>query len=118
MSTPAIIVFKDKDFGDVAVYQHWDGYPEGEHGVVGRVMSLPASGRVWDLPRYEGQEFAAGYVAAYKEGRGDIQILSGTKRKWKLTGCQYVYTVSFESGGLKVVVSDSWDGKPLEAESE
>lgn len=33
MSTRASIHFKDK-YTDICIYQHGDGYPDGEHGVI------------------------------------------------------------------------------------
>lgn len=67
MATRATItVADDKDSFDI--YQHYDGYPNGEHGLVRRLANAPRM--AWKLPRFEAMDFAAAVVAVLKEGGG------------------------------------------------
>lgn len=49
MSTRANIHFKD-NYSDVCVYQHSDGYPEGEHGIIAELNRFFD----WNEGRFEG----------------------------------------------------------------
>jgi len=60
MSTRAIYSF-DTDYGMVHVYKHHDGYPTGAADAL-----KAAQAYAWPLPRYEGDDYAAAFVAANK----------------------------------------------------
>ena len=60
MATRAIYSF-ETEYGVVHVYKHHDGYPTGAAAALER-----AKGFAWPLPRYEGDDFAAAFVAANK----------------------------------------------------
>jgi hypothetical protein len=68
MGTRAVFTFKD-DYGSHAVYKHWDGYPEG--AVECLTKAIPFS---WGLDRYEACDFSAAFVAANKQGGGDVYL--------------------------------------------
>lgn len=72
MSTRGVFVFADSAAATVndrearCVYVHHDTYPEGGAAYLAACLS---GGWVWPLPRYEAEEFAAGFVASVKAGR-------------------------------------------------
>lgn len=70
MSTRGVYRFRDgSNHGPFTVYKHSDNYPWGEHGGVAAIKAaLPYT---WPLPRFEANEFAAGFVAAHKRGSID-----------------------------------------------
>lgn len=68
MGTRAVFTFKD-DFGSHAVYKHMDGYPEGAADCL--TKAIPFS---WGLDRYEACDFSAAFVAANKQGGGDVYL--------------------------------------------
>jgi hypothetical protein len=47
--------------GVITVYKHQDGYPRGAAEAIERALPF-----AWPLPRYENDEFAAGFVAGNK----------------------------------------------------
>ncbi|MGH6892854.1 MAG: hypothetical protein ACREEP_11400 [Dongiaceae bacterium] len=81
MGTRAIFTFRggysedDSSYGSlfdrpVSVYKHWDGDPLSAAGFLARAQS-----NAWPAPRFECDEFAAAFVAANKQGCGDLRIL-------------------------------------------
>ena len=68
MGTRAVFTFKD-DFGSHAVYKHMDGYPEGAADCL--TKAIPFS---WGLGRYEADDLSAAFVAANKQGGGDVYL--------------------------------------------
>lgn len=122
MSTRAAYVFKDK-YNSVSVYKHHDGYPEGAKHFIAKALDFS-----WSLPRYESDEFAAGFVAANKEsvfsiaerykgtpldgklrefvGEG-VRLIPGDGNGWKkfAADLEYVYEITCVDGQLKV---DAW----------
>lgn len=60
MSTRSVFTFRDADSA-FHVYMHSDGYPSG----AAKALSY-AIGFAWSLPRYEADDFAAGFVAGNK----------------------------------------------------
>jgi hypothetical protein len=90
MGTRALITFKDKDGEAVAVYQHSDGYPESEYGVIAELQRVVDSDSVWPLPRFEANEFATGFIAVLKDQPGGYRI-APAGAKW---GQAYEYEVT------------------------
>jgi hypothetical protein len=64
MSTRATYTIHDNQ-EQFHVYKHHDGYPLG--GIKAIAAALPFA---WDLPRFEGDEFAAAFVAGNKWNKG------------------------------------------------
>lgn len=60
MSTRAIYSF-ETEYGVVHVYKQHDGYPTGAADALKAAQAF-----AWPLPRYEGDDFAAAFVAANK----------------------------------------------------
>lgn len=89
MSTRCTVTFVD-DGGKFSIYQHCDGYPDGEHGVVAAVQGVINSGKAWELPRFEADEFGATYVAVHKTREGHIRLLRSPK---DVGDAAYNYTV-------------------------
>lgn len=73
MSTRAVYTFRDAD-SEHHVYVHMDGYPDGAAMYFAKTL---ASGLIWPLPRFEADEFAAGFVAAVKTGGGNVRLTDG-----------------------------------------
>jgi hypothetical protein len=94
MGTRCIITFKDKH-DQVHVYQHWDGDPETVKANIEKAKKL-----AWELPRFEPDEFGAAYIAANKDGEGNIRIGKAPEEYGDLS---YTYTVTCVDGQLKVV---------------
>lgn len=69
MGTRAVYTFKDASW-IVHVYKHFDGYPEGAAGAL-----IEARKKAWEAPRFEADEFAAAFVAANKDGGGNIRLI-------------------------------------------
>ena len=78
MSTRCTITFVEGK-NKYTIYQHCDGYPDGPHGVVATVKAVAESGKVWELPRFEADEFAAGYIAVCKTGQGNHRVFNSPK---------------------------------------
>lgn len=72
MSTRGVFVFADNPAGTVGdrdsrcVYVHHDTYPKGGAAYLAACLQ---GGWAWPLPRYEADEFAAGFAASIKAGR-------------------------------------------------
>ena len=72
MSTRGVFVFADNPAATLndrearCVYVHHDTYPEGGAAYLAACLQ---GGWVWPLPRFEADEFAAGFVASIKAGR-------------------------------------------------
>jgi len=71
MGTRATITVVDKN-DRFDIYQHYDGYPDGEHGLVRRLANAPRM--AWKPPRFEAMDFAAAVVAVLKEGGGTTYL--------------------------------------------
>ena len=111
MSTRGIYTFKA--FGETFhVYKHSDNYPTGAQEALAAVMS---QGKAWDLPRFEADEFAAGFVAANKNGGGNVRL---AKSRTAAADVQYGYTVAQVKGKkaiqLTVTSTDFWGEKATE----
>jgi hypothetical protein len=108
MGTRSIWTFADTDFipeKEHHVYKHWDGYPEGASAFLIKTL---LSERAWALPRWEADEFAAAFIAANKEGPGDIRLSSG---RHDACDVEYGYTLwSTQKGTLSIraVRTDYW----------
>ena len=86
MSTRALYGFKDVT-GTFWVYVHYDGYPEGAAEKFKKTLE---SGKVWPLPRFEANEFAAGFVTANKMSDGGVRLSNGPAAHGDI---EYVYIV-------------------------
>lgn len=82
MSTRAMYQFDDYETkAKFRVYVHHDGYPSGAaEKFAATLKTTPGKygqvGFVWSLPRYEADEFAAGFVAANKQQEGGVRLMS------------------------------------------
>ena len=105
MGTRAVYSFSD-DGETYHVYKHWDGYPQNAL----QYISF-AKDRAWKLPRYEADEFAASFVAANKNGEGDIRLTSHYDKHGDL---DYRYEVRCQSNDkdLQVTIYEIGYGKP------
>jgi hypothetical protein len=112
MGTRAIYTFKG--FGEAHhVFVHYDGYPAGAASYFGSTLE---GGKVWALPRYEPDEFAAGFVASVKDRGGNVR-LAPNRRAFADVG--YGYTVEPDKAipsllRLTVTACDFWGDKPKE----
>jgi len=109
MSTRALFTFQDPDGSEYHVYKHYNGYPLGAINAIEAALKLK---KVWDLPRYEADEFAAGFIAANKTGPGALRLTVGKNWEQAISSdCEYHYTVSLKSGKLHVVADavECWD---------
>ena len=93
MGTRAVFTFKD-DFGSHAVYKHMDGYPEGAADCL--TKAIPFS---WGLDRYEACDFSAAFVAANKQGGGDVYLTESVDSHGDL-GYHYELTSAYTNGQL------------------
>lgn len=99
MSTRATVsVFDAEDRFDV--YQHYDGYPDGENGLVARIDASRTL--AWPLPRFEAMDFAAALVAVLKERPGGTYLTRSAQ--WH-GDRDYHYDVTAEGNRLVVEIS-------------
>lgn len=88
------------------VYKHWDGYPTGAALIIARTLLL---GTVWQLPRFEADEFAAGFIAANKDGTGDFRL---ALTRYGACDVEYGYTIWFdETLKIRCVKTGYWGVK-------
>lgn len=102
MSTRAIYGFTDGTLTHW-VFVHHDGYPSGAAQKFAAVLN---SKRIWQLPRFEADEFAAGFVAANKDGQGSIRLSAGPDSHGDTEYC-YVVSQPDERAPLQIVAYDS-----------
>lgn len=112
MSTRAMLIIesptKDEAPERFLVYRHWDGYPrDGEHGVLPDLQKVIDSDLVWELPRFEADEFACGLIATLKTQPGGYRLASfapnGGVPDW---GQDFTYRITAEGDKLKVTYED------------
>lgn len=70
MSTRAIYHFTDKSWNIYDVYKHHDNYPSGAYEAIKAALK-----KAWALPRFEADEFAAGFIAANKDYAGGVRLV-------------------------------------------
>lgn len=107
MGTRAVYTFCDER-GQHSVFSHWDNYPSCASVML---KSMLLSDKVWELPRFEAGEFAAGFVAQHKEGRGDIRL---TNAPMLHEDIEYWYRIFQAKNGQLLVRAyevDNWDLK-------
>ena len=115
MGTRALYFFEDSD-GVYGAYKHYDGYPSGAMWFIENAKEY-----AWALdrcpnPRFEADDFAAGFVAANKaKGGGEVRLL----RMFDDTSidmvvddhiwCDYYYVIKYDRdiGDLHVTVFQS-----------
>lgn len=117
MSTRAIYTFRDNQ-DEYHVYKHMDGYPSGAVGAIENALAF-----AWPLPRFEADEFAAGFVASNKSGTGGVRLLHSGKWQDIAPGdIQYRYEIFEMDGKLYVSAfevdcdwdnNNTWTCKPL-----
>lgn len=97
MSTRAVYGFKDQ-FGPgfFWVYVHCDGYPEG---AAQKYKATLDSKLAWELPRFEGDEFGAAFVAANKDNSGGVRLKTGPGAHGDI---EYIYELSQVDGHLHI----------------
>ena len=70
MGTRALYFFEDSD-GVYGAYKHYDNYPSGAMWFIENAKEY-----AWPFPRFEADDFAAGFVAANKaKGGGECRLL-------------------------------------------
>lgn len=103
MGTRATITIKD-DASRFHLFRHWDGYPENDAGVIAGLQKVIDGPKVWPLPRFEADEFAAGIIATLKSGEGDYRIIKNPNKLY----ANYRYTIVQKDNGIQVTwYSDS-----------
>ena len=110
MGTRAIYTFEDnRDARHVFV--HYDGYPTG---AAAYLQQWQKAGTSWPLPRFEADEAAAGFIAAIKDGPGNVRICS---TRTEYADVEFGYTVTMADGMAMVTVAatDYWDDTPMES---
>ena len=99
MSTRGVFTFSG-DGEEYHVYVHHDCYPEGAAAHLSKALE---SNMVWQLPRFEASEFAAGFVAATKTQPGGVTLMVDRD---DYSDTQYCYMVYFNKNinalGLEV----------------
>lgn len=106
MSTRACYVFKDDNEVEYTVYVHSDGYITG---AAEKFADTVKSDLIWDLPRFEMDEFAAGFVAANKQSSGSVRLC---RARADFADIEYCYTLT-ESDGVPYVLVEwvnNWEG--------
>ncbi len=98
MATRATITVADKS-DSFSIYQHYDGYPEGEHGLVRRLANAPRM--AWKLPRFEAMDFAAAVISVLKEAGGTTYL---TKDANMHSDRAYHYQITPLSNGVSTEV--------------
>ena len=105
MGTRSTYTFKD-DNGEYTVYVHYDGYATG---AAENLAATLASGKIWELPSFEADEFAAGFIAAIKERGGNVRLTTSPQQHADI---EFSYTITQKDGELKIMVQsvNNWDG--------
>jgi len=111
MGTRGVYTFKEKG-ATFHVYSHWDNYPTGG---AQKLHATVNSDKVWKLPRYEADEFAAAFIAVNKTDGGNIRLLKG---RASAVDVEYGYTIwpdpKTHQLMLQVSATDFWGPKPVE----
>lgn len=108
MSTRGIYTFKEPGQSH-HVYVHHDNYPQG---AAEKFQKALKSGLCWPLPRFEADEFAAGFIAANKDQPGNFRLANS-----RTAACdvEYGYTIWPDPKThiimLEVSATDFWEGK-------
>jgi len=97
MGTKAAIKFTDEHGAQAIVYTQYDGDPRG---IQQKLQAAIKSGLVWPLPRFEADEFAAGFIAANKKYSGGIRMLSTMSDLW----CDFMYIVNLNGNLGEVII--------------
>ena len=75
MGTRAVYFFEDSD-GVYGAYKHYDNYPSGAMWFIENAKEYAWPLDNWANPRFEADDFAAGFVAANKaKGGGECRLL-------------------------------------------
>ena len=103
MGTRAVYTFKSHG-ESFHVYKHWDNQPICAAGFISAACL-----KAWDLPRFEADEFSAGFIAANKEKPGDVRLIKSPKQ---CGDAAYFYTVEHDGKSL-VITCKGHDGKRI-----
>lgn len=100
MGTRAVYTFIDKMIPNspkYSVYIHWDGYPSGALKYLRNALKFinTSIDDEEDLKRLEMDDFAAGFIAANKEGAGSVYLTDSPDKHGDLS---YKYEFSLENG--------------------
>lgn len=92
MGTRSNLIISD-DSNRLQLYRHWDGYPDGESGVLAELEK--AFPYAWPLPRFEADDFAAAIIRAWKGAGGGNIYIDGSPKGWELIhgDVEWVYTI-------------------------
>ena len=100
MGTKAIYIFED-DCGEVAVYKHYDNYPQGAVHFINNAKKY-----AWKFPRFEADEFGAAFVVANKDDGSGVRLVPPYKDQDDLMNaydyCDFFYFVKFKDGDLEI----------------
>lgn len=111
MGTRGVYTFKEKGQA-FHVYVHYDSYPTG---AAIKFQATLNSGKAWTLPRYEADEFAAGFIAANKDSSGNFRLQKG---RTSATDVEFGYTIwpdpKTRELMLEVSATDFWGSFPTE----
>ena len=111
MGTRGVYTFKEK--GQTHhVYSHWSNAPKGAAEKFQKALN---SQLCWPLPRFEADEFTAGFIAANKDKPGNFRLLKG---RASAVDVEYGYTIwpdpKTHQLMLQVSATDFWGPKPVE----
>ena len=98
MSTRAMYTFAD-EYGSFNVYKHHDGYPSGAADAIRKAIE-----HSWALPRFEADDFAAGFVAGNKPS---FEQHTDYLRK-SFNEPDYMPMRSMHGGGIRLMHSGDW----------
>lgn len=107
MSTRAVYGFRDQH-GTHHVYVHHDGYPTGAAEKFEAVLVSP---HIWQLPRFEADEFAAGFICANKDSGGGVRLTHGPEQHGDTEYYYVVYQPEPGKGPLFIEAHDGGDSK-------
>lgn len=96
MSTRAVYTFIDSD-DTFHVYKHHDNYPTGAVKFIENALKLS-----WELPRFEADEFATGFIAANKNYPGNIRLTTHYERHGDL---DWRYEIYFDNKHLDLMIN-------------
>lgn len=105
MGTRGVITFIDET-GCYPVYQHWDCDPSV---VPSQILKVFKARLCWPWPRWEADEMAAAYIAANKNGAGNIRMSHGADRHGDLSFSYTVKAMPYE--GLQLDWKDDHTGE-------
>lgn len=101
MSKRSVLIIKDES-NTFYIYRHWDGDPKT---VIRDLETVVNSNKVWALPRFEADEFAAGLLATLKTSEGNYRLVNYTPELPDV-GQEFVYRITAAQGRLRVACNN------------